>query len=562
MIRHCRTFWLVVTAVALVAGCSGQDRAKAPASDHKADANADAEAQPSQREAAAFAETRTYLEAGGNPDAVAGEYGNSHLNNAARSGFPSVVRLLLRHGANVNSRNGWDSTPLHDAAYGCKPDVARLLLRRGADIDPRNEWGRTPVSLAAENGYLPVVELLLEQGADANTADEMGFTPLHWAVLERWGAIVADPHGPRDFPGTVRLLARHGVDVNARSERGETPLDLLKPDVHGDMIQLLRGLGGSRALEIIPRVPMGFKAAPGTKAEPYSKTGWAKEIIEPITGMRLAFVPVGKFMMGSPETEKGREKDEGPQRQVTIPKPFYMGVHEVTRGQFERFVADCEYKTDAEEEGWAWAWAGEFYEKVNGASWRKPGFEQTDEHPVTEVTHNDATDFCAWLAGRKGVGVLLPTEVGVTVRLPTEAQWEYACRAGSTTRFSFGDDDADLHKHGNYCERSCSADHSWKVREHTDGHGKTAPVGNFKPNAFGLYDMHGNVMEWCSDWYAASYADERSRDPQGPGSGTYRVLRGSSWFFGPTYCRSANRRGLPPDSRNYYLGFRIVVELK
>ena len=139
--------------------------------------------------------------------------------------------------------------------------------------------------------------------------------------------------------------------------------------------------------------------------------------------MKLVRIPSGKFMMGSPAGDCW-SRDQGPQHEVTLSKPFCMGVCLVTRGQFAAFVADKGYKTGAEKDGWSWAFDGKgTWYKIHGAQWRKPGFDQTNEHPVVCVSHDDALTFCEWLSKK----------AGRTVRLPTEAQWEYSCRAGTTT---------------------------------------------------------------------------------------------------------------------------------
>ena len=250
--------------------------------------------------------------------------------------------------------------------------------------------------------------------------------------------------------------------------------------------------------------------------------------------MKLALIPAGSFMMGSPVSEKGRRADEGPQHKVTISKPFYMGVTEVTVGQFGAFVADSGYKTDAEKEGWGYVYKGG-WSKLAGASWRKAQFTQTADHPAICVSWNDAVAFCRWLGKR----------TGKNSRLPTEAQWEYACRAGTKTRFYFGEDEAQL------------AEHAW-YRANSDM--RTHPVGRKKPNAAGLYDMYGNVWEWCADFYAKGYdAKAKTVDPTGPASGTARARRGGPWIDPPGYLRSASRHSSVPDHRNDIVGFRVVV---
>jgi len=275
--------------------------------------------------------------------------------------------------------------------------------------------------------------------------------------------------------------------------------------------------------------------------------------------MKLVLIPAGKFLMGSklsPEEVVNRFgskvdafRDEHPRHQVTISKPFYMGVTEVTRGQFAAFVADSRYKTTAEKQGWAYAHEGKrFTRKVTGASWRKAGFQQTDSHPVVCISWNDAAAFCAWLKNK----------TGRRVSLPTEAQWEYACRAGTTSIFNFADRGEELYKYANYCEKSCMLDLRGKDRNRNDGYAFTSPVGSYKPNAWGLYDMHGNVWEWCADWYADSYTNTRTRDPRGATSGKYRVLRGGSWSNNLQNFRAAKRDRYHPVSCISHYGFRVV----
>jgi formylglycine-generating enzyme required for sulfatase activity len=279
--------------------------------------------------------------------------------------------------------------------------------------------------------------------------------------------------------------------------------------------------------------------------------------------LKLTLIPAGKFMMGSKLSAEEVAKRfystnmdylykaEHPQHQVMISKPFYMGVTEVTRGQFAVFVADSGYKTTAEKEGWSYAYDLMTWGKVTGISWRKTGFKQTDSHPVVCVSWDDAAAFCSWLKAK----------IGRNVSLPTEAQWEYACRADTKTIYSFGDKAEKRNKHANYCEKSCEFDLSWKDKSHDDGYGFTAPVGSYKPNAWGLYDMHGNVYEWCRDWYDKSfYSRAKNVDPENTTRARYRVIRGGSWFSFAQFCRAASRLRSFSDRRDYSGGFRVVVE--
>ena len=220
--------------------------------------------------------------------------------------------------------------------------------------------------------------------------------------------------------------------------------------------------------------------------------------------MKFVRIPAGKFKMGSPVGEKGRDDDEGPQKTVTISRRFYMGITEVTQAQ---------------------------YNAVMGTNPSK--FKQWS-HPVEHVSWEDASAFCKKLSQK----------ASRRITLPTEAEWEYACRAGSTTLYSFGDDERSLARHAWYSSNSDT---------------RTHPVGKKTPNAWGLYDMHGNVWEWCQDWYAGSYANPTERDPQGPKSGNGRLLRGGGWHNDATNCRSARRFNTSPSYRYNRLGFRVVL---
>ena len=272
-------------------------------------------------------------------------------------------------------------------------------------------------------------------------------------------------------------------------------------------------------------------------------------VIDLSRGRKMTFlwVPPGTFVMGSPEGE-GSAVAEKP-HEVEITRPFYLSRYEVTRKDFWTFAkGESQYETDAEREKRAFALHGGKWVKGAEIRWDKPGFKQGDDDPVTCVTWADADRFCKWLSGR----------IRRTVRLPTEAEWEYACRAGSKTRFSFGDDEALLHRHGNFADASAAA----LVRHdktQDDGHDTTTKVGSYRPNAWGLSDLHGNVAEWCADRYGA-YPAGPVKDPQGPDRGMYRVVRGGSWDKLPHQCRSAYRSRLPEDYRAGFLGFRVVIE--
>ncbi len=270
--------------------------------------------------------------------------------------------------------------------------------------------------------------------------------------------------------------------------------------------------------------------------------------------MKLVYVPPGTFLMGSPESEIGREKDEAP-HEVELTKGFYLGAHEVTVGQFREFVKATKHQTDAERDGkgsWGPDAVGKFVLDAK-CTWKNPGFEQTDEHPVVNVSWNDAKAFCKWLSEKEKKAY----------RLPTEAEWEYACRAGTKTAYAHGDDPEGLAAAGNVADATARAKFpAWTLGiKAKDGHAWTAPAGQFKKNAFGLHDMHGNVWEWCEDWYdPEGYTTGKVKDPTGPLAGTARVQRGGGWSSAPHRARSASRVGRDPSSyRGAYLGFRIAL---
>ncbi len=284
-------------------------------------------------------------------------------------------------------------------------------------------------------------------------------------------------------------------------------------------------------------------------------------------GMKLALIPAGEFTMGSDESmaeleqafgklpDKFSKADEHPEHHVHITEPFYMGAYEVTKAQFAQFVEAEEYKTDAEKYGkggWGWTEKESKFEQKPEYTWRSWGFEQPGDHPVVNVSWNDATAFCAWLSKQEGK----------EFRLPTEAESEYACRAGTNTRFYNGDDPEGLVKIGNVADGTAKEKFTWWsfTVKGKDGYAFTAPVGHFRANKFGLYDMTGNAWEWCSDWYDADYyANSPSDDPRGPAAaGSFRVIRGGGWHFNPVFCRSAYRNNAGPAYRDYFIGFRVV----
>jgi len=283
-------------------------------------------------------------------------------------------------------------------------------------------------------------------------------------------------------------------------------------------------------------------------------------------GMKLIRIEPGAFLMGTtidqldqfmrlfPASKREWIDDEQPQHPVRITRPFFLGIHEVTVGQFRRFVEKNGYRTEAEKDGkgcFVWYESKKTWVRDPSKNWRDPGFPQSDDHPVVCVSHNDAMAFCQWLS----------EEERRTYRLPTEAEWEFACRAGTTTLYSNGDDPEGLVSVANVADATLKKKFpDFTCTEADDGYPYTAPVGSFPPNPWGLYDMIGNVWEWCADWYDDKYyASSPATDPPGALESSSRVFRGGSWYSSPCLCRPALRSRFMPESRYGNLGFRVAA---
>ena len=298
-------------------------------------------------------------------------------------------------------------------------------------------------------------------------------------------------------------------------------------------------------------------------------------------GIAFVRVPAGEFSMGSdepasrlaasyPGLEPSRFEglsDEAPVHRVRITRPFEMARHEVTVGQFRAFLQRSGHVPESIADGTGGYGYNPAYDPATTPrrdafegrsprySWQNPGFAQGDDHPVVNVTWNDATALARWLTQQEGR----------TYRLPTEAEWEYACRAGGTGRYQHGDDPAGLVRVGNTFDEDAAANWpAWRDRAlpGRDGHAFTAPVGRYAPNAFGLHDLHGNVWEWVSDWYGEDYyARSPTDDPQGPADGSVKVRRGGSWHTWPLYARCGFRNWNTVQTRYTLVGIRLVREL-
>lgn len=287
-------------------------------------------------------------------------------------------------------------------------------------------------------------------------------------------------------------------------------------------------------------LPSVAKASPPSSQPTQPTSGPAREITGK-DGAPMVLIPAGEFWMGAPDGEG--DKDEHPRHKVAL-GAFYLDKYEVTNRRFQQFTQQTGYRTTAEREGSAWAFIeGKGWEEVKGASWQKPEAGATVfdsnrvEHPVVAVSWDDAQAYCRW----------------AKKRLPTEAEWEYAARAGTTTTYWWGHGNPGARLVENIADESAKQLFNSIMSGYNDGAVRTAPIGSYEANPWGLHDISGNVTEWTGDWYDEHhYSNSPERNPQGPSSGEYRVLRGGSWLNGPVDVRSAGRSWLSPASARHY----------
>ncbi len=307
---------------------------------------------------------------------------------------------------------------------------------------------------------------------------------------------------------------------------------------------------GEHETEARSAVPQGWEVVDGTPGA----LGFARRARDPATGITFILVEPGRFEMGSPEGEAdGHGFDEGrPRHEVEITRPFYLGETEVTVGQWRAFVKKTGYRTEAEggDGGITLGAGGTTWEKRADAIWSRPlplhQHEFEDAHPVTQVSWNDAQAFCD----------------ASGYRLPSEAEWEYACRAGTGTAYWWGETECGGKGKGNFADQALKRTFpgwKWATFSFDDGQVFSAPVGTYAANAWGFRDMLGNVWEWCADAYDREfYAHSPAADPLNTSGGGARSLRGGSWSDHPWFCGSANRLDCVPGSRAGFVGFRAA----
>src|SRR5262245_943063 len=314
-----------------------------------------------------------------------------------------------------------------------------------------------------------------------------------------------------------------------------------------------------------PKFPFDAATAARYQSDYAAWVGLPREFINS-TGIHFVLVPPGTFRMGSPKDEPGHGSGgyDETLHEVTLTRPFYLGKHEVSVGQFRRFVEATKYVTDGEKNGGGHAHDERAVWKHRpGTSWRKPGyaapFEMKDTHPIVHVSHSDSGAFCRWLSERARSAA----KTGWSYGLPAEAQWEWACRAGSAARYWWGPDEDRSGKVVNIGDQTLKRTHpDWprQIMPMDDGHAFPAPVGSYRPNAFGLCDMLGNVWEFCSTRYRPA--------PRGPvtdpGDGDPKrgfAVRGGGWSNQPADVRCASRNSDPPHFCHSNLGFRVALAI-
>jgi formylglycine-generating enzyme required for sulfatase activity len=481
--------------------------------------------------------------------------------------------------------------PVGDEQYALDQEVRACLLadmRSHLGPEPLRETARLLLSYVRQLGTsgtgLGPAELQAEQwSAMAYLSEQRGEAARQIAAAFATGlgrpapGVVSRAISAAELGRLVRLtdaladqLARHRELLDYASEVGRL---LQAPDGMRRLVPRLAGAvrdGPLRSVEGVAVPDLG--ASPGSAVGP-DAAGPAPETAAPDrpTPFRdlfqdgsgespeMIWLPGGSFHMG--DSQGIGQEDERPVHAVTL-SHFGVGKHPLTVGEFRRFVEATNYETEAERGDGAYVWDGSDWTKKADASWRNPYMEQGDDHPVVCISWNDAKAYCDWLS----------EVTGQPYGLLTEAQWEYACRAGSGTAYCFGDDEKGLDAYAWFGDTSAS--------------GSTHPVGAKRPNAWQLHDMHGNVWEWCADWFSGDYYEQlasgagatasdaavetsgtassasraasgASKDPSGPESGSLRVVRGGAWDVVADDCRSAFRLDWHPGSRGDDLGFRL-----
>ena len=458
-------------------------------------------------------------------------WGLEEFARAAQSVQTAVV-FYAGHGHAADGRNFLAPVDTRPKAYqaAAAPDAVNLFVTQ------------------ANFGLIPVEWLMRSVAGASNLRLVVLDTDVHAPLEPAGGTIVAQAAaggsaaaggGDRNSPYTEALLRY--------LEEPDLELGMLFRKVRDDVMRATEG-GQEPVVYGLPGRGIYLGAVSGQLSR--------KTFRDCPECPELVVVPSGSFMMGSPGSEEGRYDDEGPVHRVRIAEPFAVGVYEVTRGEYGRFVSATGHAsgdscmTYEQEEG---EWEEGEWEERSGRNWRNPGFRQTDEHPVVCVSWEDAQAYVRWLS----------VETGEAYRLLSEAEWEYVARGGTETARYWGESESGQCHHANGADMEAKRHASgWTVVDCDDGYYRTSPVGTFSANRWKLHDVLGNAWEWVEDCWNDSYAGA-------PGDGSawesgncgVRVLRGGSWVSQPRDLRSAGRSGDTPGSRGGNVGFRVARTL-
>ena len=354
---------------------------------------------------------------------------------------------------------------------------------------------------------------------------------------------------------TVYLESTVGLSARVRPYVEVVANACVQPGQVGVDVTLYRGLSGTLAVDL-----RGWDEEwgdqPSEELFNVSQLLWHKNLTTPVgqaqqTISNMVWIPCGTFMMGSPTSEPARTTNESPQTRVTISQGFWMGKYEVKQSEYLAVMGS--------NPSWFNGVRPDFFWDENCQC--NPDVNYDDlSRPVETVSWDDAVAYCAALTTRERNAGRLPA--GHVYRLPTEAEWEYACRAGTTTAFHYGNElrSGMANFIGYYEYPPCGNDDLSCYNPSGVELGRTTSVGSYAPNAWGLYDMHGNVWEWCQDWWSSSLPGGSVNDPQGSPTGSFRVIRGGSWlYYYANFCRSACRNESGPAIRDSAFGFRVVL---
>ena len=494
------------------------------------------------------------------------------LTNLSQADMTTALRNFLRTAATA------DVALVYYAGHGIEVDGVNYLVPVDAQLGSPDEvrFGTIPLDLVMnavqkarrlklvvldscrDNPFKPKWDTTATPGGSRSTTGGRGLAPIQEppsdtlvAYAARAGSTAADGNENDNSPfakALTRRMAEPGAEVSIVFRR-------VRDDVLAETGNTQEPFTyGSLSGQEFYFVPKGARLAAGPDPAAGKKPG--ESFRDCPDCPEMVVVPPGSFMMGSPETEAGRDKDEGPQRRVTITKAFAVGRLEITQAQYAAFATATGRDTPSS----CFVWSGSEWKSDGNRNWRNPGFSQTDAHPVVCVSWEEAQAYVQWLSA----------QTGRRYRLLSEAEWEYAARAGTTTPFIWGNDP------NAGCAQANSADKAsrrwwanWMLSLKDflnppcdDGAILTAPAGRYARNKFGLRDMIGNATEWTEDCYNETYTGAPTDgSPWRTGDCGFRVTRGGSWVDLPQSLRSAFRNGFNPAGGDNSIGFRVARTL-